>query len=252
MKRRNETLIYLTAFILTAVLAVLFAYILWFDDSDGLGLMDSSVSERASRHYIFKTAADPGILPNAVVSPGKRYRNSAANIVTAVVTDYRVLDTLGEVIVLFISAAGVSLLISGRKRRIAHDAGVIVGTAVPLIMLFAVIVGAYIVLHGHLGPGGGFSGGAVLASAFILQFLAKSGPARRRALTYTEAAAGLALLAVGTAGLIFEGSFFGNFLPQGELGNLLSSGISLLVYLIIGIKVAAELSALAGDFIGGE
>ncbi len=252
MKRRNEALIFLSAFILTAVLVLLFVFILWLDDGDGLGLMDAPVSERPSMHYVFKTTADPGSLSNASVTPGERYRNSAANIVTAIVTDYRILDTLGEVIVLFLSAAGAGLLMHERKRRISREAGVIVGTAVPLIMFFAVIVGAYIVLHGHLGPGGGFSGGAVLASAFILQFLAKSGPARRRALQFTEAAAGLALLAAGTAGLILEGSFFGNFIAQGELGDLLSSGISLLVYIIIGIKVAAELSALGGDFIGGE
>jgi multicomponent Na+:H+ antiporter subunit B len=171
------------------------------------------------------------------------------------VADYRVLDTLGEVIVLFTAATGVGLLMPRRRRSaVPREASVIVRTAVPVIMFFALITGAYIVLHGHLSPGGGFSGGAVIASAFILRFLAGQRPRQRgkESLAAVESGAGLALLAVGLAGLVVSGSFFESFLPQGALGGFASAGILVIVYTLIGIKVAAELSALAAEFVGGD
>ncbi|MCK5474237.1 MAG: hypothetical protein KAI53_02420 [Candidatus Aenigmarchaeota archaeon] len=39
---------------------------------------------------------------------------------------------------------------------------------VPLIMVF----GFYVSLHGHISPGGGFPGGVILASAFLLLVIA--------------------------------------------------------------------------------
>jgi multisubunit Na+/H+ antiporter MnhB subunit len=37
------------------------------------------------------------------------------------------------------------------------------------------VVGLYIILHGHLTPGGGFQGGVVLAAAFFIPVLARPG-----------------------------------------------------------------------------
>lgn len=41
------------------------------------------------------------------------------------------------------------------------------GLIYPIIILF----GFYIIYNGHLTPGGGFQGGAILASAFTIQYL---------------------------------------------------------------------------------
>jgi multicomponent Na+:H+ antiporter subunit B len=270
MKKRNEALITTSALLLVAALAVVVTLVL-LDRQPGLGFLSAAVKDRPSVNYVFKTVHDPQALGGAVVEPGGRgYEEGAANIVTAVVADYRMLDTLGEVLVLFAAAAGVGLLMQPRRREPAaagertaaripaarggsfREASLIVRTAVPFIMFLALITGIYIVLHGHLSPGGGFSGGAVIASAFIMRYLAGLRPEGRGArwLPAVESAAGLALLAVGLAGLFTRGSFFASFLPPGSLGSFASGGILAILYSLIGIKVASELSALSADFIG--
>ena len=255
MKTRNDVLIYIGALLLVAALAAA-AWLAVTAEEAGLGLLDSAVEDRPSARYVFKTVRQAPAAGPAVVEPGgEGYENGAANIVTAVVADYRILDTLGEVLVLFAAASGVGLLIPRRRRSAAErQASPIVRTAVPLIMFLALITGAYIVLHGHLSPGGGFSGGAVIASAFVLRFLAgrRPDPRGKGLLSALESLAGLALLAVGLIGLAVSGTYFGGFLPQGTLGSFASGGILVIVYTLIGIKVASELSALSADFVGGK
>ncbi|PKP54943.1 sodium:proton antiporter, partial [Candidatus Atribacteria bacterium HGW-Atribacteria-1] len=44
----------------------------------------------------------------------------------------------------------------------------IVRTVTNFVYGFIIIFGFYIIVHGHLTPGGGFQGGAVVGSAFAL------------------------------------------------------------------------------------
>lgn len=48
----------------------------------------------------------------------------------------------------------------------------IVRTSADILFPFIFVFGWYVVLHGHLTPGGGFQGGAVIASGFIMLFVA--------------------------------------------------------------------------------
>ena len=48
---------------------------------------------------------------------------------------------------------------------------VIVRSAADFFLPLACVYGAYVVLHGHLSPGGGFQGGVLVASAILLVFL---------------------------------------------------------------------------------
>ena len=48
----------------------------------------------------------------------------------------------------------------------------IVKRIAPLLAGLIFLYGIYIILHGHLTPGGGFAGGAIIAGAFILLILA--------------------------------------------------------------------------------
>jgi len=113
-----------------------------------------------------------------------------------------------------------------------------------MIMLF----GAYIVLHGHLTPGGGFAGGVILASGFILLTLAfgknvSSKILSQRAASGFESLGGLIFL--GTALLGYAGGFFFlNLLPKGVSGKILSAGIIPVCNIGIGIKVGAALFAV--------
>lgn len=239
-------LVVVLAFALVAVLALT-------DNRGGLTMGSATLAHRVSYDYLLKSVSDPARAATAVVQPGgSGYEDGAANVVTSIVVDYRMLDTFGEVLVLFAAAAGVGLLMTERKRVVAREASQVVKTAVPVIMLFAMVTGAYIVLHGHLTPGGGFPGGAIIASAFILQFLAFRGNPGKRLFKVLESAAGAAILAVGLVGLFLDGSFFADFLPTGVLGATVSAGTVIIIYTLIGIKVASELSAISGEFIGNE
>ena len=248
--RRNESLIHLAAFLLVLALCAAL-YAAFTDKRPGIRPLSADLKHRVSYGYLLKSAGDITKAENSEVVPGKSgYENGSANIVTSIVVDYRALDTLGEVLVLFAASAGVGLLMKSRKRKIGTTASPIVTTAVPMIMLFAVITGLYIILHGHLSPGGGFPGGAVIASAYMIQFLAFDKVFKGSLFKVLESLAGLGILAMGIIGLFYKGSFLANFLPTGEIGAVFSAAGIMILYGLIGLKVASELSAIIGHFIG--
>ncbi len=172
----------------------------------------------------------------------------AANIVTSVVVTYRGFDTLGEVTILFIAAMAVAAVLYTGVRPTGEekpDASLIVRTGSRVLFPFILLLGAYIFLHGHLTPGGGFQGGAVIASGFLLLYLAW--PRRqvgRNAFRAVESLSGLAFVAVGILGIACGVGFLGNFLPLGARNALLSAGVIPIIYVAVGLKVAAELSGI--------
>ena len=170
----------------------------------------------------------------------------AANIVTSVIVTYRGLDTLGEVAVLFIAAAGVGFFLrrEGKNAKTAKrgsSQSLQSGTAFlfPLILVF----GVYIFLHGHLTPGGGFQGGVVIASGMVLLLLSSvSTKINENVLHLVESLSGASYIAIGILGLVLAAGFLDNrFLDLGEFGTLLSAGAIPLIYSFIGLKVGAEL-----------
>ena len=165
------------------------------------------------------------------------------------VLNYRGFDTLGEVTVLFLAAIGLVAVLATLKKkekRKIEPSSLILRTGCrflfPLILLF----GAYIFIHGHLTPGGGFQGGAIIASAFILVYLGCRG--RRISKTWssiTESLGGLIFVIIGLVGLAVGGHYFlSNFLPKGELNTLFSAGIIPIIYIAIGFKVGSELAGV--------
>ncbi len=180
----------------------------------------------------------------------------APNLVTAVVVAYRGLDTLGEVTVLFLAALAVGLLLgtgaSERNTGPANPASEIVETAVEYLFPIALLFGVYIFINGHLSPGGGFQGGAVIASASLLLFLALPGVRLRHALlSAIESLSGFSYVLVGLLGLVLAGGFLDNrALPLGDYGALFSAGTIPIIYTLIGLKVGAELSVVVERFRG--
>ncbi len=87
----------------------------------------------------------------------------AANLVTAVVVTYRGLDTLGEVTILFLSAAIVAffLKIKGQNKT-EHkwrSTSEILQTATKVLTPSIFLMGIYVFINGHLTPGGWFQAG---------------------------------------------------------------------------------------------
>ena len=172
----------------------------------------------------------------------------AANIVTSVVVTYRGLDTLGEVTVLFAAAAVVGLLIklSNPGDDTGRGASELLVTGASLLFPLIVLMGVYVFVNGHLTPGGGFQGGAIIASGVMLLALAK--PHRHIShslLAFIESISGVTYVSVGVLGIILAGGFLDNrLLSLGQYGTLLSGGLIPVIYSIIGLKVGAELSTV--------
>ncbi|MBN2444371.1 MAG: hypothetical protein JXJ04_23615 [Spirochaetales bacterium] len=239
---RNNFILGIIALIIISAMGYFF-YAMYTEQGGGIGLFDADPEERDSNTYITKSVSgDPG-----PVIPGKKaYENSSANIVTSIVVDYRMLDTLGEVLVLFCASIGLVLLFKKDDDITTGttESSTISKTAIPLIMLLAITFGGYIILHGHLTPGGGFPGGAIIASAFLLKMITFKKSMNIKKFKLAESLAGLVIVSVGIAGLVVKGSFFAQFLPQGFVGDTLSAMGSILIYMFIGIKVASELTVI--------
>ena len=123
----------------------------------------------------------------------------------------------------------------------------IVKKVAQLVTGFIFLYGIYIIVHGHLTPGGGFAGGAIIAGAYILQILAfGTDPLllkrKKTGSSLSESFSILIVLMLATAGL-FIGTkvFFNNYLPAGEIGELVSAGVIPLYNIFIGIEVASAL-----------
>jgi multicomponent Na+:H+ antiporter subunit B len=118
-----------------------------------------------------------------------------------------------------------------------------------LIFLF----GIYIIIFGHLTPGGGFAGGVILACSYILLMLARGREATEESLPLPVASkidcvGAIMFIAVALFGLFYgAASFFYNFIHQEYLEgkqtafNLVSAGTIPLSNIAIGLKVGASL-----------
>lgn len=125
---------------------------------------------------------------------------------------------------------------------------VIVKTITRLLIGAIFVFGFYIIFHGHLTPGGGFSGGVILATAMILLILAYGKKVAlehfgRDLMLYLECFGGLMFLLIALLGLS-KGAFFQNFLGKGIPFDVLSGGFIWLSNLAIGLKVWAALFAI--------
>lgn len=193
----------------------------------------------------------------------------AVNIVTGMILDYRAFDTFGESCVLFIASCCVLVLLRsdrkapGRKtvnreaeendRIFEPKNDIILQKCACILVPVIFIFGIYIVLNGHLSPGGGFSGGAVLGSGLIL-YLNAFGFARTERLFTEKVYRRVTLCALTFYCLAKSYSFFtgANHLesgiPLGTPGNILSSGLILPLNICVGLVVACTMYAFYALF----
>jgi multicomponent Na+:H+ antiporter subunit B len=188
------------------------------------------------------------------------------NIVTGITFDLRGIDTLGEELILFCAAVGSTLLL--RAQRDEHRAEQArdradeqrektppsvraLGAAMvgPLLVL-----GAYIVLHGPLTPGGGFQGGVLLAAALLGAYAAGQLLALERVrpislVELAEAVGAAAYVLVALGGIVFAGTAMASFLPAGTQGSLVSGGIIPLLNLAVGVEVAGAITLILTEFL---
>ncbi len=123
--------------------------------------------------------------------------------------------------------------------------GEIVQTVARWIKGFILTYGIYVMLYGHITPGGGFEGGVIIACGFILPVLAGG------QMDFNSKAAGLLVsggvllfLALAVTGIwMTDGAFFQNFIetPAGSRFTLFSGGMIPIANLGIGLTVASSL-----------
>jgi multicomponent Na+:H+ antiporter subunit B len=202
-------------------------------------------------HYV-------GPYGDILVEVAKPQRN-IPNVVTGIVFDYRGFDTMAEELILLGAVVGTSMLLRTTRE---HDVSGIVDpvasdglrVAALLAVPAALVLGLYVIAHGHLTPGGGFQGGVVVSAAFALLFLG----VEYRAFHVLGSATPWELVeGVGAAGFVGLGflalalglAFLENFLPLGTWGRLTSTGSIPLVNWSASFAVGAGFVLLYGEFL---
>ncbi|MCR5324217.1 MAG: hypothetical protein K6E85_13225 [Lachnospiraceae bacterium] len=201
----------------------------------------------------------------------------AVNFVAGMILDYRAFDTFGESNVLFVATICVTVMlrISAKRKKSSkktasvketdpdtvikemsaeeasdiyyepqHDTilQVMSGIIFPIIMVF----GIYVVLNGHISPGGGFSGGAVLGAGFIL-YLNAFGFEKTEKFMNANTVKWITFSALIVYCLAKSYSFFTganhleSHIPLGTPGAILSSGLILILNICVGMVVACTM-----------
>ena len=204
------------------------------------------------------TYKDPNAPTNNEVSA--RYveqgtaETGAVNTVAGMILDYRAFDTFGEATVLFAATAAVLFVTLSKHTKEWQEKGPFADPNRDLIfqvvgkilrpMIF--VYGVYVVLNGHLSPGGGFSGGAVLGGGLILASSMfgqkKLGKILNANVTTTMSVVCLLCYATMKGYSFFTGAnHIGWEIPKGTPGDILSAGFILPLNICVGIIVACTM-----------
>ena len=224
------------------------------------GAPDHPINNEVSARYIEKGLQETG----------------AVNIVTGMILDYRAFDTLGESSVLFTAAMVVLFLL--RKDKESHkysqlaqtmDANphsdtyyepkndIILQKTAGILVPIVLLTGVYVVLNGHLSPGGGFSGGAIMGAGLILYVTAFGFDKMRKFFTYKTyqriVLCALLTYAVSKCYSFYTGAnHIHSIIPLGTPGAILSSGLILVLNICVGFIVTCTMYCFYAVFRKGE
>jgi len=189
----------------------------------------------------------------------------AVNFVAGMILDYRAFDTFGESNVLFAATICVMVLlldnvVKKKKEDFDEDEDVtvketepvwlrhdqILATVAKIIVPIIMTFGIYVVLNGHLSPGGGFSGGAILGGGLIL-FASAFGFEKTEKFMNKKTAGRITFFALLVYCLAKSYSFFTGAnglesgIPLGTPGAIFSSGLILILNICVGMVVACTM-----------
>ncbi len=178
------------------------------------------------------------------------------NIVTGIYLDYRLFDSLFEAGILLIAVSGIIFM---QRRRMKYSKTQIIEMiymknspilicACRILYPFMLLFGFYVIINGHKSPGGGFQGGAILATAILITFFIDPEKITKfNFLVKLEKISFIGLLMVSSISLLTKGDLFSNFIVSDSIN--LKSIFLVLLNLFIGIKVALGLVGIFSTFI---
>ncbi|MCD8189957.1 MAG: hypothetical protein LUD78_07010 [Clostridiales bacterium] len=184
----------------------------------------------------------------------------AVNIVAGMILDYRAFDTFGESCVLFVALCCVTILLRADRKdeirlrnREDHEDQYyepeednILQQAAKLLVPLIIIFGVYVVLNGHISPGGGFSGGAIIGTGLILHLTA-FGVQRTRRFMNERVIKTLTVCALTFYCFAKSYSFYTgangleSIITTGTPGAILSAGLIVYLNICVGIVVACTM-----------
>lgn len=207
------------------------------------------------------TQANSGVVPERYIEKGLE-ETGAVNIVAGMILDYRAFDTLGESHVLFIATITVLILMrrDKYKEKIRENdriyepkndsiLQVVTRFLMPIIMIF----GIYVVLNGHISPGGGFSGGAIIGAGLILYLNAFGFEKTERFFTErlykTVSFLALAFYALAKCYSFYCGAnHLDSHISNGIPGRIVSAGLIFPLNIAVGAVVACTMYAFYAHF----
>jgi len=169
----------------------------------------------------------------------------AANLVAGIVFDYRFYDTLFEILVFGVAVLGVRFALAQEAPSATAEPipeSRIVRISADLLFGPILLLGAYLILHGHLSPGGGFAGGTVAGTGLLLCAVAL-GADRVAAFLHEGLLERLewlilfAILFVALLPTLLGLAPLTGLLPRGVVGRPASAGPVLLLNVLVGAKV---------------
>ena len=216
-----------------------------------IGSADNPVNNEVSAKYIEDGMQDTG----------------AVNIVTGMILDYRAFDTFGESNVLFIATCTVLIMLRNDKKKGKHSAEAeekrdsyyepksdsILQKITLVLFPIIVIFGIYVILNGHLSPGGGFSGGAIIGAGLILYLNAFGFEKTEKFFTEKTykwiSFSSLTFYCLAKSYSFYTGAHhLDSGISLGTPGDIISSGLILPLNICVGLVVACTMYAFYALF----
>lgn len=231
------------------IIAALLLAVSWLPPEGGAS---NPVSNEVAERYLEKGIEETG----------------AVNAVAGMILNYRAFDTFGETNVLYIATCCVMILlllegdhlkqeIEKKNRAFEPKNDVILQTVAGILVPIIFMFGIYVMLNGHLGPGGGFAGGAVVGAGLILYVSAFGTKKTQRFFNekiYTVIkVAALCMYGVFMIYFFYMGANgLDNHIPLGTPGAILSAGLILPINVLVGLEVACTMYAFYALFRRGD
>lgn len=209
--------------------------------------VENHLDKSSENYYITNTLNDTG----------------SANIVTGIYLDYRLFDSIFEASILLITVSGIIFMNKKDKEFIEEGSlpfhnliirnnlksSSILVCVSRILYSFMLIFGFYIILYGHISPGGGFQGGVILATAILITYFID--PIKITNIDFLvklEKISFIGILIISSISMFSRGVFFTNFFTPYKSIEIKRIFL-ILLNLFIGIKVSLGLVTIFSAFI---